>query len=73
MALSKIQAESMNLADTYAFTGTVSGLPSGSSAFMARMAVTGAWVSINQDELIYKSDTLSKNEIAQAILINLDY
>ena len=25
MALSKIQAESMNLADTYAFTGTVSG------------------------------------------------
>jgi len=28
MALSKIQAESMNLADTYAFTGTVSGTPS---------------------------------------------
>ena len=26
MALSKIQAESMNLADTYAFTGTVSGV-----------------------------------------------
>jgi len=26
MALTKIQAESMNLADTYAFTGTVSGL-----------------------------------------------
>ena len=25
MAISKIQAESMNLADTYAFTGTVSG------------------------------------------------
>ena len=29
MALSKIQAESMNLADTYAFTGTVSGVPKG--------------------------------------------
>ena len=29
MALSKIQAESMNLADTYAFTGTVTGVPSG--------------------------------------------
>ena len=28
---------------------------------------------INRDEVIYKSDTLSKNEIAQAILINLDY
>ena len=27
MALSKIQAESMNLADTYAFTGTVTGTP----------------------------------------------
>jgi hypothetical protein len=25
MALSKIQAESMNLADTYAFSGTVTG------------------------------------------------
>jgi hypothetical protein len=29
MALSKIQAESMNLADTYAFSGTVSGIPQG--------------------------------------------
>jgi hypothetical protein len=28
MARTKIQAESMNLADTYAFTGTVSGTPS---------------------------------------------
>tara|TARA_X000000950_G_scaffold151502_1_gene186544 strand:- start:345 stop:974 length:630 start_codon:yes stop_codon:yes gene_type:complete len=28
MPLSKIQAESMNLADNYAFTGTVSGVPS---------------------------------------------
>jgi len=29
MAIDKIQAESMNLADTYAFTGTVSGTPQG--------------------------------------------
>ena len=29
MPLSKIQAESMNLADTYAFTGTVSGAGGG--------------------------------------------
>ena len=29
MALSKIQAESMNLADTFAFTGTVTGASSG--------------------------------------------
>ena len=31
MPLSKIQAESMNLADTYAFTGTVSGTPTSPS------------------------------------------
>ena len=37
MALSKIQAESMNLADTYAFSGTVSGASAaGSAAFSAR-------------------------------------
>ena len=29
MAITKIQSESMNLADTYAFTGTVTGIPSG--------------------------------------------
>ena len=29
MAITKIQAESMNLADTYAFTGTVSGAGGG--------------------------------------------
>ena len=29
MALSKIQAESMNRADTYAFTGTGRGVPAG--------------------------------------------
>ena len=28
MAIDKIQAESINLADTFAFTGTVSGTPS---------------------------------------------
>ena len=52
MALSKIQAESMNLADTYAFSGTVSGLPSGSAGFMARMGVAGTWASKNADQLI---------------------
>ena len=29
MAISKIQSESMNLADTFAFTGTVTGTPNG--------------------------------------------
>ena len=37
MALSKIQAESMNLADTYAFTGTVSGAGANTPAFRAHL------------------------------------
>ena len=46
MALSKIQAESMNLADTYAFSGTVSGTSvAGSSAFMARNDST-TWTTL---------------------------
>ena len=40
MALSKIQAESMNLADTYAFTGTVSG--AGSLNVISEVDVAGA-------------------------------
>ena len=45
MALSKIQSESMNLADTYAFTGTVSGTVSGSGAFLARNNST-SWTTV---------------------------
>ena len=42
MALSKIQAESMNLADTFAFSGTVSGTSvAGSAAFAARFSGSG--------------------------------
>lgn len=40
MALSKIQAESMNLADTYAFTGTVTGAGEG-------VGNVEAWVNFN--------------------------
>ena len=46
MALSKIQAESMNLADTYAFSGTVTGASvAGSSAFMARND-SSSWTTV---------------------------
>ena len=51
MALSKIQSESINLADTYAFTGTVSGTVSGSGAFCARTSVA-TWVSSVSDGTI---------------------
>ena len=40
MALSKIQAESMNLADTYAFTGTVSGTPQGMTLINSTSSTT---------------------------------
>lgn len=40
MALSKIQAESMNLADTYAFTGTVTGAGEG-------VGIVEAWVNFD--------------------------
>jgi len=41
MALSKIQAESMNLADTYAFSGTVSG--AGVSGKILNTYISGQW------------------------------
>ena len=56
MALSKIQAESMNLADTYAFSGTVSGTSvAGSAAFCAR--TTGAaWIAPADGTLVSFND-----------------
>ena len=52
MALSKIQAESMNLADTYAFSGTVSGTSvAGSAAFAARIA-SSAWAVIGNGAIV---------------------
>ncbi len=52
MALSKIQAESMNLADTYAFSGTVSGTSvAGSAAFLARATAT-AWASEDANDIL---------------------
>ena len=65
MALSKIQAESMNLADTYAFSGTVSGTSvAGSGAFSARNSATewgstasGGIVSFDNDSTGDSFDT----------------
>ena len=53
MALTKIQAESMNLADTYAFTGTVSGTSvAGSGAFMARIGASAAWATVSDGNIL---------------------
>ena len=54
MALTKVQAEGINLADTFAFTGTISGLPSGSEAFSARG--TGGITADAVDNTILKLD-----------------
>jgi hypothetical protein len=57
MALSKIQAESMNLADTYAFSGTVSGTSvAGSNAFCARTSVAD-WQSSADGAILFFNDT----------------
>ena len=48
MAITKIQSESMNLADTYAFTGTVTGAGGANTpAFMAYMSADQSSVSDN--------------------------
>ena len=52
MTLSKIQAESMNLADTYAFSGTVSGTSvAGSNAFAARNSGS-SWVAASANAIV---------------------
>tara|TARA_R100000231_G_scaffold3141_2_gene5806 strand:+ start:9924 stop:10544 length:621 start_codon:yes stop_codon:yes gene_type:complete len=64
MALSKIQAESMNLADTYAFTGTVSG--TGTRQLLRTITITSNTASV---EFIHGSNgvvldsTYSRHEI----------
>ena len=50
MALSKIQAESMNLADTFAFTGTVTGASSG-LVKLATQDITSATSAITFDNI----------------------
>lgn len=60
MALSKIQAESMNLADTYAFSGTVSGLPSGASAFIASNDSSG-WTTVADGAICAFNDDSSND------------
>jgi len=51
MALTKVQAEGVNLADTFAFSGAVSGLPSGSAAFAARIA-SNSWAVIGNGAIV---------------------
>ena len=55
MALSKIQAESMNLADTFAFTGTVTG--ASTLVPISILTSTSTVTSIDFDNLSTDFDT----------------
>ena len=60
MALSKIQAESMNLTDTFAFTGTVSGVSS------VGQGQTWTWVTSSR-----AISTVYQNTTGLPIMINV--
>ena len=56
MALTKVQADGINLGDTFAFTGTVSGTSvAGSNAFAARNSAT-VWSTASGGSLIQFND-----------------
>ena len=67
MAIDKIQAESINLADTFAFTGTVSGTPSGMT-LLATSVVSGTGttsVQLNNffNDTLYNAYTIYINNL----------
>lgn len=58
MALSKIQAESMNLADTFAFTGTVSGTNDTQGlVYISTVSITSSTAAAEFDNLSTDYDT----------------
>jgi len=59
MALSKIQAESMNLADTYAFSGTVSG---------ANIGDGQSWTDVTSSR---SANTVYTNSTGRPILVSV--
>ena len=69
MAITKLQAEALNLADTYAFTGTVTGAGGvNTPAFLARLSsghavATGTWTKINVNTEVYDTAGTYDNSI----------
>ena len=67
MAIDKIQSESINLADNFAFTGTVTGAGGvNTPAFEARLSsghavATGTWTKINVNTEVYDTDSTYDN------------
>ena len=61
MALTKVQAEGINLADTFAFSGTVSGTSvAGADAFCANGS-TETWASAAADTILFFPDDSSND------------
>ena len=64
MAITKIQSESLNLVDTYAFTGTVTGAGFPNDALFAytvsssQSIATATWTKVQLDEAIPSNSTL---------------
>jgi len=66
MAITKIQSESLNLADTYAFTGTVTGAAANTPAFLAyrtstQSSASGAATKIQYDTELFDTDNCYDN------------
>lgn len=77
MPITKIQAESMNLADTYAFTGTVTGTPSdmvqvasASGGGTGTLAFNGCFTSTYRNYLIMASISLDATAVCYIRLQN---
>tara|TARA_R100001460_G_scaffold107789_1_gene157111 strand:+ start:2420 stop:3010 length:591 start_codon:yes stop_codon:yes gene_type:complete len=74
MALSKIQAESMNLADTFAFTGTVSGtginllLDTTISSAVSEYDISSAYINSTYDSYYLESSLLPATDSAYPYL-----
>tara|TARA_R100001440_G_C2482674_1_gene113633 strand:+ start:43 stop:552 length:510 start_codon:yes stop_codon:yes gene_type:complete len=61
MSLTKVQAEGINLADTFAFSGTVSGTSvAGADAFCANGA-SDAWASASANTILFFPDDSSND------------
>ena len=60
MAITKIQSESMNLADTYAFTGTVTGAGESNSPYFRATQNSGQSIS-NETTTLINYDTVGYN------------
>lgn len=69
MALSKIQAESMNLADTYAFSGTLSG----SGANLTNLPLQGLGVGQTWTVVSRSINTAYTNSTGKTIAVYIEY